>query len=83
MNLIDGGAIDQCGECGGGELLTAWRVGGNAALFADANVGGLALGVKELDCEWDVEDADALAVAIPARYQITYRSLAADLSTKG
>jgi len=61
------------------ELLVA----AHAALFADANVGGLALGVQELDCEWDVEDADALAVAIPARYQITYRTLAADLSTKG
>ncbi|WP_301102345.1 hypothetical protein [Propionivibrio sp.] len=55
----------------------------HAALLADANLGGLCLGIRELDCEWDVEDADATAAAIPARYQITYRTLAADLSTRG
>ena len=58
-------------------------VAAHAALFADANLGGLALGIKELDCEWDVEDADATAALIPARYQITYRTLAADLSIQG
>ena len=36
-------------------------VAAHAALFANANLGGLCLGLKELDCEWDVEDADALA----------------------
>lgn len=55
----------------------------HAALFANFNLGGLCLGIKELDCEWDVEDADATAAAIPARYQITYRTLAANLSIQG
>jgi hypothetical protein len=58
-------------------------VAAHAALFADPNLGGLCLGIRELDCEWDVEDADATAAAIPARYQITYRTMAADLSTQG
>lgn len=60
-------------------LLTA----AHAALMADGNLGGLALGIREQECEWEVEDADAIAVAIPARYRITYRTLAADLSTQG
>lgn len=55
----------------------------HAALMADANLGGLALGIQELECEWDVEDADAVAAAIPARYRITYRTLASSLSTSG
>lgn len=55
----------------------------HAALMADANLGGLALGIREQECEWEVEDADAVAAAIPARYQITYRTLASDLSTLG
>ena len=60
-------------------LLTA----AHAALMADVNLNGLALGIKEIECEWDVEDADAVAAAIPARYRITYRTLAADLATSG
>ncbi|KAF7599459.1 MAG: hypothetical protein CGU28_05365 [Candidatus Dactylopiibacterium carminicum] len=60
-------------------LLTA----AHAALLADRNLGGLALGIREQECEWDVEDADAVAAAIPARYAITYRTLASDLSTTG
>ena len=60
-------------------LLTA----AHAALMADGNLGGLALGIREQECEWDVEDADAVAAAIPARYAITYRTLDTDLSTKG
>jgi hypothetical protein len=58
-------------------------VAAHAALFANTNLGGLALGIKELDCEWDVEDADATAALIPARYQITYRTLAHDLAGQG
>lgn len=58
-------------------------VAAHAALFANLNLGGLCLGLRELDCEWDVEDADATAAAIPARYQITYRTLAHDLSLQG
>ena len=49
----------------------------------DVNLGGLVLGIKEVECEWEVEDADAVAAAIPARYCITYRTLAADLATPG
>jgi hypothetical protein len=49
----------------------------------NANLGGLCLGIKELDCEWDVEDADATAALIPARYQITYRTLAHDIASQG
>ncbi len=60
-------------------LLTA----AHAALLANGNLGGLALGIREQECEWDVEDADAVAAAIPARYAITYRTLASDLSTTG
>ena len=58
-------------------------VDAHAALFADANFGGLAIGLRELECEWEVEDADATLAAIPARYQITYRTLAADISQQG
>ena len=58
-------------------------VAAHAALFTDVNLGGLCLGLQELGCEWDVEDADATAAAVPARYQIDYRTLAADLSAKG
>ena len=55
----------------------------HAALMADLNLGGLALGIRELECEWEVEDADAVAAAIPARYAITYRTLVHDLSQPG
>jgi len=55
----------------------------HAALMADANLGGLALGIREQECEWEVDDADAVAAAIPTRYQVTYRTLASDLSTLG
>ena len=60
-------------------LLTA----AHAALMADRNLGGLALGIREQECEWDVEDADAVAATIPARYAITYRTLDSDLSARG
>lgn len=60
-------------------LLTA----AHAALMADGTLGGLALGIREQECEWEVEDADAVAVALPTRYRITYRTLANDLSTLG
>jgi len=65
------------------DLADRLLVAAHAALFADVNLDGLALGIKALDCEWDVEDADATAALIPARYQITYRTLAIDLSNPG
>ena len=52
-------------------------------MLADRNLGGLCLGIREQDCEWEVEDADSVAASIPARYAITYRTLDTDLSTKG
>lgn len=58
-------------------------VAAHRALFGDVNLGGLALGLKELDTEWDLEDADATACAIPARYRISYRTLQSDLSLPG
>lgn len=58
-------------------------VAAHAALMADTNLGGLALGLREIDCEWDAEDADAGAATTPARYEIRYRTLAADLTRHG
>ncbi|WKB54378.1 hypothetical protein [Eleftheria terrae] len=58
-------------------------VAAHAALFADANLGGLAIALRELDSEWDAEDADAGAVAMPARYEIRYRTHAHDLTRSG
>ena len=66
-------------ETAADELLTAAHV----ALMMDSNLGGLALGIRELDCEWEVEDADAVAAAIPARYAIRYRTHVADLTRSG
>ena len=43
-------------------LLTA----AHAAMLADRNLGGLCLGIREQDCEWEVEDADSVAASIPA-----------------
>jgi len=60
-------------------LLTAVH----AALMANGNLGGLALGIREQETEWELEDADAVAAAIPVRYRITYRTFAADLSLQG
>lgn len=58
-------------------------VAAHAAVLADPNLGGLALAVREIDCEWEADDADDGAVALPARYEIRYRTLASDLTQKG
>lgn len=58
-------------------------VAAHAALMSDTNLGGLALALREVDCEWDPEDADAGAVALPARYEIRYRTHALDLTRTG
>ncbi len=58
-------------------------VAAHAALMSDTNLGGLALALREVDCEWDPEDADAGAVALPARYEIRYRTHALDLTQPG
>ena len=59
------------------------QVAAHAALFSDVNFGGLCIGLQQLDCEWDIEDADATAAAIPTRYQVTYRTLVHDLTAQG
>lgn len=58
-------------------------VAAHRALFADATLSGLALGLRELDGEFEIEDADAVVAALPARYAITYRTLTHDLSQQG
>jgi hypothetical protein len=65
------------------EVADRLLVAAHQALFVDVTFGGLALGIKELDTEWDLEDADATACAIPARYRIRYRTLVSDLSVQG
>jgi hypothetical protein len=60
-------------------LLTA----AHAALMKDGTLGDLALGIREQDGEFDIEEADDLVVALPARYAITYRTLAHDISIQG
>ena len=59
------------------------QVAAHAAMFADVNFGGLCIGLQQLDCEWDIEDADATAASIPTRYQVTYRTLVHDLTAQG
>lgn len=58
-------------------------VAAHAALLADQNLGGLAIAVREIDCEWDAEDADAGSVVLPARYEVRYRTHAIDLTKTG
>jgi hypothetical protein len=58
-------------------------VAAHRALLVDSNLGSLVLAVREIDCEWDVDDADAGAVALPARYEIRYRTHALDLTQTG
>lgn len=65
------------------DVVDTAMVSAHAALLADSNLGGLAIAVREIDCEWDVDDADAGAVALPARYDIRYRTHAADLTRTG
>jgi len=64
-------------------LADALLCAAHTALMADANLGGLALSVSELDCEWEVDDADGVAASTSARYQITYRTLLNDITQGG
>lgn len=75
-------ARETSGEAAEG-IADRLQVAAHAALFADINFGGLCIGLQQLDCEWDIEDADATAAAIPARYQVTYRTLVHDLTAQG
>lgn len=58
-------------------------VAAHAALMVDPNLGGLVLSIRELDCEWDADDADLGAAVLPARYEIRYRTQAQDLTRTG
>ncbi len=53
------------------------------ALLLDATLGSLALSVAEMDAGYQAEDADVEAIAIPAIYRITYRTLISDISQGG
>lgn len=58
-------------------------VAAHAALWSDVNFAGLALGLKELDMQWDLDEADVSVCALPARYCISYRTLLNDLTQVG
>lgn len=53
------------------------------ALLADNTLGGLALSLAEMEADYQAEDADVEAIAIPAIYRITYRTLVSDISQGG
>ena len=55
----------------------------HTALLSEASLGGLALGVTEIEADYQAEDADVEAVAIPATYRITYRTLVSDITQGG
>lgn len=55
----------------------------HVALLADTTLGGLALSLAEMEADYQVEDADVEAIAIPASYRITYRTLVSDISQGG
>lgn len=73
------GTVSEIPEPIADRLLTA----SHAALFTDVNFGGLALGLDETDCDWQQDDADMEIAAMPARYNITYRTYANDIALKG
>ena len=52
----------------------------HATLMLDVNLGGLALGIREVEFEWEIDDADGVAASTSARYQITYHTLIADIA---
>jgi len=55
----------------------------HAALLADPTLAGLSLGIAEMDADWQADDADVEAVAIPVIYRITYRTLVSDITQGG
>ena len=58
-------------------------VAAHASLFADVTLGGLALGLEEIESDWRDDDAGLEMTALPVRYRITYRTFAHDLTLKG
>lgn len=55
----------------------------HAALMQSPNLDGLSLGIREIEADWDTDDLDAGSLALPAHYEIRYRTLAADLTQMG
>lgn len=55
----------------------------HGALMNDPTLGSLSLGIAEMEADWQAEDADLDAVAIPATYRITYRTLVSDITQGG
>jgi len=53
------------------------------ALFADASLGELVLSMTEAEADYQAEDADVEAIAIPTMYRITYRTFVSDISQGG
>jgi len=53
------------------------------ALLADPTLAGLALSTTLQDVDFEAEDADAAAIAVPAVYAITYRTARADITEGG
>ena len=53
------------------------------ALLAETTLGGLALSLAEMEADYQADDADVEAIAIPAFYRITYRTLVSDISQGG
>ena len=80
---LPGSGVDAAAFWSGFDALVHDLAPKNAALLADPNLGGLAIAVREIDCEWDAEDADAGAIALPARYEVRYRTHAIDLTKTG
>ena len=55
----------------------------HAALFADSTLGGLALAITEQEADYLADDADVEAIALPASYRFTYRTLVSDIAQGG
>jgi hypothetical protein len=55
----------------------------HAALMVERTLGGIALGIQEIDTDWDIEDADGGAAAMPVRYQVAYRTMVGSLADCG
>lgn len=52
-------------------------------IFADVSLCNLAIGVTEMDTDYNAEDADADALAISVGYRVSYRTMMKDITSKG
>jgi hypothetical protein len=44
------------------------------ALWTSSNLGGLAQSMRDVEWEWEIEEADGVVAAIPMKMQIEYRT---------